>query len=342
MKHNPEVAALNDLLTTLNNPDIVGVTPVDQRGEVETTKLAARLEAQRGIVMEEAHAGPKIETTKSPPIETSLPEPPLLKEAWVAPYPALAPAKKAVILSAGPFVGPQKLFFTGRLKSGKDHAAACLDATILGFADPIYAIAAYYFGVEVSSTVGKDTPGVRAFLQTVGQWGRGITSEQYPLTVPRALFIDRVRTDGSKGSFGFPEVAWDTYGHNGDIWLDACIARANTFLESHPKNLVAITNCRFNNEFKKLTEEGFQHWHVMVSPATWAKRLAASQLTMESPAVKDTSEQLASSLDSNVIKQLSAAKNGAKLRCLWNDDVAPVPSTRLHSLTTFLQSVKGA
>lgn len=319
MKHNSDTAALNDLLSTLNNPDIVGVTPVDQRDEVDKALPGG------------PHPGPKIETT------------PLLKEAWVAPFQKpTPPANKAVILSAGPFVGPRKLFFTGRTNVGKDYAAAAVGATIFGFADPIYAIASYCFNTTVSATIGKDLPGMREFLQTVGQWGRNVVNAQYPLTAPRALFTHFIRNQMPADYYG-NSIDWKNYGRYPNLWLDCCIARANGHLEAAPPGTrVAITNCRFDNEFKRLTAEGFQHWHIMCGPATWAKRLLGAKLTPESPALKDISEQLAANLDSNVIKQLSAAKNGAKLRCLWNDDVAPLPSPRLHSLTTFLQSIKGA
>lgn len=331
MKHNSDTAALNELLSTLNNPDIVGVTPVDQRDEVD-----------------KAHPGPKIETTKSPPIETSLPEPPLLKEAWVAPLKKLPPpaplppgsTPHGWLLPREAYIAPvQKLFFTGRLKSGKDYAAAAAGATIFGFADPLYAIALHCFNTVVSGTVGKDLPGIREFLQTVGQWGRAVVNAQYPLTVARAVFTDFVRNQ-MPAVYG-DNIVWSEYGRNPDIWLNCCIARVDDYLSAAPpEKRVAITNCRFDNEFKRLTAEGYQHWHVMVSPGTWAKRLTASKLTMDSPAVKDLSEQLASNLDSNVTKQISAAKQGPKLRAIWNDD-APQPSTRLHSLATFLQSIKG-
>lgn len=237
-------------------------------------------------------------------------------------------------------VSAQKLFFTGRLKSGKDFAAKASGATILGFADPLYSLASHFFGVTVNATEGKDLPGMRAFLQTAGQWGRGTVSEQYPYTPARALFIEAVRAAADSGKLGAPEVEWATYGTNPDIWLNACLLRAELYIQAYPGKRVAITNCRFSNEYSRLQAEGFEHWHCMCGPKTWAARLAESKLTPESPSVRDTSEQLAVKLDQSVITQLNAQKVGPNLKCIWSDPSAPVP-TRLHSVASFLHTIGG-
>lgn len=240
-----------------------------------------------------------------------------------------------------PRAAAQKLFFTGRLKSGKDYAAKQSGAVIFGFADPLYAIAKHFFGLNVDAAEGKDLPGMRAFLQTAGQWGRNVKSEQYPFTAARALFIAAVREAGDEGKLGHEEVEWNTYGANPDIWLNACILRVNLFLMANPDKRVAITNCRFNNEYSRLQAEGFEHWHCMCGPKTWSARLAESKLTPESPSVRDTSEQLAVKLDQSVITQLGAQKVGPNLKCIWSDPNAPVPG-RLHSVASFLQTIGGA
>jgi hypothetical protein len=249
------------------------------------------------------------------------------------PPPAAEPAPRA---------GVQKLFFTGRLKSGKDHVAKAAGATIFGFADPLYAIAAHFFNLPVNANEGKDAPGMRAFLQTAGQWGRAVVSEQYPLTPARALFVKAVREAADSGKLGCPEVEWIAYGVNPDIWLNACIFRAELYINANPGKRVAITNCRFVNEFQRLQEEGFEHYHCMCGSKTWAARLAESKLTLESPSVRDTSEQLAAKLDQSVIQQLSAQKSGAMLKAIWSDPRAPKPSARLHSVDSFLQTIGGA
>lgn len=320
-RNSPETAALNDLLNTLNNPNIQGIAvpPGVNTRVVEPSRLAV------------------------PPIVAEPPviDPTLIADKIAEPAPASSFAAPATNLLTPGRAPVSKLFFTGRLKSGKDYAATAAGAEIVSFAAPLYAIASYYFHVEIGATVGKDLPGVREFLQTIGQWGRGVTTEKYPLNVGRALFIARVRVAGPKGVFGFPEVAWDTYGSNNDIWLNAAIARANLRIAEQPDVRIAITNCRFDNEFKRLQADGWQHWHSLCSPKTWTARLLVEKLTPESPTVRDASEQLAANLDANVVKQLSAHKDGPKLRAIWNDRETPCPSSRLHSVESFLASLGG-
>lgn len=339
-RNSPEASALNDLLNTMNNPAIEGVVvpPGVSTKVVESPHFVVKPPAPPEDVIDKTSIPPVIdhaliEDTKSvlDPVLTG-PRPP----AYVA-----RPGHDTVPQPPAPGRPPvSKLFFTGRLKSGKDYAATAAGAEIISFAAPLYAIASYYFHVEISATVGKDLPGVREFLQTIGQWGRGAVSEKYPLNVTRALFITRIVRGRPSNDFGFPEVDWATYGSNNNIWLDAALVRANKTLAASPGARVAITNCRFDHEFKRLQSDGFQHWHSLCSPKTWTARLLVEKLTPESPQVRDLSEQLAANLDANVVKQLSAQKNGPKLRAIWNDD-APCPSPRLHSVESFLQSLKG-
>lgn len=266
---------------------------------------------------------------------TEAPPPPLVSA--LPPAISSAPAQ-LIITDSRPVV--QKLFFTGRLQSGKDTSANAAGATIFGFADPIYRITSHLFKMSVTASEGKDLPGMREFLQTIGQWGRGVVNEQYPITPVRALFCQQICAQAENFGF-FPEVAWNTFGSNPDIWLNACIARADEYLVANPGARVAITNVRFENEFKRLQAEDFQHWHCMCSAKTWTERLAQSKLTPESPAVKDLSEQLAIKLDASVIKLLSAQKLGPQLRAIWSDKQAPKPSERLHSTESFLLSIGG-
>lgn len=332
-RNSPEVAALNDLLNTMNNPNIEGVVvpPGASTKAVESPHfVTAPPVTPDNEIDKKSILFVPTKFVKPPDADTALAEP----GSHVArtghdtvPQPARAPV--------------QKLFFTGRLKSGKDFAAHAAGAEIISFAAPLYAIASHYFQTEISATVGKDLPGVREFLQTVGLWGRGAITEKYPLSVVRALFITRIVRGRPSNDFGFPEVDWATYGSNNNIWLDAAIVRANKTLLAFPSGRVAFTNCRFDHEFKRLQADGFQHWHSLCSPKTWTARLLVEKLTPESPQVRDASEQLAANLDANVVKQLSAHKDGPKLRAIWNDPETPCPSPRLHSVESFLASLGG-
>jgi hypothetical protein len=105
--------------------------------------------------------------------------------------------------------------------------------------------------------------------------------------------------------------------------------------------LVAVTNVRFENELKRLSQEGWIHFHVLASAATWAKRLAAVGLRPDSPEARDMSEQLARALDVDVTKRVSGGR-GKKLRVVWSDPEAPCPSRSFYTVEDFLRLFPGA
>lgn len=289
-----EIASLNALVTMMNNPEITGAVV------------------------------PKGEETKAPVAHLPAPHPTstAAAAAALAEPPAPAPTRGS----------STQIFFTGKLKVGKDHAAKAVSAEIFGFADPIYELASLLTGLEISSSKGKDIPGVRTLLQAIGQWGRNEINAQYPITPARILFVRMIQDNFPCGK---------EFGTNKDIWIDALLRRWSAWsnMVDNTGKRAAITNVRFLNEFKTLSAAGWTGWHVMCSPTTWAKRLEAAKLTPQSPAVLDMSEALAVSLDANVIKQISAQKNGPMLRCIWNDEFVKPPSARLHTLNSFLQTL---
>lgn len=232
----------------------------------------------------------------------------------------------------------QRIFFTGRVKSGKDYLAEAAKCKIFGFADPMYALATYFFGVTVNSTQGKDLPGMRSFLQTLGQWGRGINDANYPYTPARAAFIQLIRSLGSMEQPGFcPSVDWKNYGLSSDLWVDSCVKRVSEYLAQSPEARVGLTNCRFINEYKALSSSGFQGWHVMASGPTMQKRWLAAGLSPE--ALSNSSEQMAARMDANTIKEISARRNGSKLHVIWSDSTPP-PSNRFYTVDEFLGVMK--
>ncbi len=206
--------------------------------------------------------------------------------------------------------------------------------TVFGFADPIYAITRYFFG-----TADKDQPGIRDFMQKVGQWARGIVGVKYPYQPDRALMCDRIRQLGEQGAFGDLSVNWSVFGKSMDIWVDSLINRVDEFSKANPGKRVGVVNVRFENEFKRLREKGWDHYHVMCSVETWKNRLAKSGFSLSSPEVKDTSETLANQLDNHVARVISSQPHGPKLKAIWSDEVVPPPSTRLQNLQGFLQNI---
>lgn len=246
------------------------------------------------------------------------------------PDPANSPNFKRVM---GHFNG-QKVFYTGRLAAGKDFVAEKSGAVIFGLADPMYAVASHFFGVEVTALKNKDLPGMRTFLQILGQWGKGIASEDYPYTPTRACFVTMIRSLGALGKFD-PSVAWEDYGKTDALWTDSLIKRAAT---APADRRVAATNVRFDVEFNALSAANWVHFHVICSPASWSKRLATKKLTPASKELNDISEQMAARMDRQITRMLSTDPKGPKIRCIWNDD-APCPSSRLFTLNEFLSEV---
>lgn len=303
-----EVAALNSLLSLLNNPNITGA---------EVPKEEKELLDRRGATM----------IIADPVMASDVPESSHRRSVLNTPTQPQPIARAASPLNAS------KIFYTGLIGAGKDYIAAQTGATIFGFADSLYHLAEYFFGVTVNATEGKTLPGIRAFLQAAGQWGRGERSEQYPFTPARACFVSMIRSLGEADRFDKTyAVNWSEYGRNKDIWLDAVSLRVGLLLSEKPDTRVAITNVRFVNEYKRLQELGWTHYHVMASPETRAKRVPVGGKST------DMSEGLANALNNDAMKKISQQPRGAKFRVIWNDTV-PSPSPRLYSVAEFLHSL---
>lgn len=232
---------------------------------------------------------------------------------------------------------PRLLFYTGRLKAGKDFVAAATGATIFGFADPLYAMRKLFFG-----DVDKDKHGAREILQLFGQWGRGVVSAQYPLNASRASFTMMARSLGTRGEFGDWAVDWAAFGRSENLWLDAMLRRVAMF-RAHPGNedkRIACVNVRFANEHKALTEAGWTHFHVLCSSHTWEERIRAAGLDPKSPAMIDTSEQMAIGLDRQVAQAAQRSPN-LMLRCVWSDDKQSCPTPKcVHTMQSFLRDLE--
>jgi hypothetical protein len=310
-----DVAALNNLCAFLNSP----LMATTQEGEGAAPLSAPPIPEGPTNLAAALHSTLPVESPSPAPASP-------VKQGAVArplPLPVVAPTT----------IDIRHAFYTGRICSGKDYVAGLTGAHIEGFARPLYSLATFFFGVPMDNLTNKDLPGMREFLQRAGQWGRGLVDAQHPYTTERAIFITAVRSLAASGllekSLG---VDWEQFGRNENIWLDAALSRV-----AAETGRVAITNVRFGNEFKKLTEVGYSNWHVMTTPKEWQARLAARKIEPNDPVLKDTSEQLAASLDTQVVKTISKQKNGAKLRVIWNSDTPP-PSPRLWTVAEFLKS----
>lgn len=231
-----------------------------------------------------------------------------------------------------------KVFFTGRLATGKDWLADRVEAEVFGFADPIYYLASYFFGIKVDRNTNKDLPGMRGWLQSVGQWGRNHVDAETPYTPARSIFISLIRSLAAHGKLSNDySVEWDKFGSDQMIWTNGVVRRADAFSLANPDKLIATTNVRFEHEFKALRDGGWTHYHVMCSAQTWAKRLAAKKLNAQSKELSNVSEHLAMHLDRDVAGKLK--QPGNKMRVIWNDSEVPPPSPRVHTIESFVQEL---
>lgn len=318
-----EEQALRGLIDFLNNPTITGVAPLtpEQQAEVAASFTPPRRpEHMRGapstaVDLPAKQIGAVVNNDLTPsPVREEAPTPDKVVAPPVTPVPL-----------------GRKLFFTGRLCVGKDFVANKIGADIFGFADPIYSLAEYLLHIKVNANEGKDLPGVRKFLQTVGQWGRNEVSAQYPHTTERSMFNLMIRSMANQLSGG---VDWQKFGISPDLWIAGLLQRVADLGEDW-SNRICITNCRFPNEYKRLSAAGFEHWHVVCAPQTWLARLAEKKLDAKSPEALDTSEKLAADLNADLTKKLSAQKHGPKMRVVWSDS-APPPSSRLYTVEQFV------
>ena len=211
--------------------------------------------------------------------------------------------------------------FAGRLYAGKDYVAEQAGLKKIGFADPMYEIAKYFHG-----TTDKSAPGIRRFLQLIGQWGWGHTDpdcSDYHYTVERANMTGLVRTLGREGAFqGFPDEIghWRNYGLDRSFWVNILDRRLREMTED-----AAIVNIRFEHEIGYAKSRGIPVYLVWVSKETQLERLAAHGVELTEKELKDKSEQFCEQL-----RYTLPAEN-----IIWNDH-RPMEDSRFLSVEDFV------
>lgn len=340
-----EVQSLGGLINMLNKPDINPQTPqpllpkpAPQRVQQASILPGPRI-ATGGRPQTPPAKGP-ISTLQSPQREKPMLLGPShgLKSApsRVAPTPAPAArahsAPSAAAVERIPLAPQGRIFFTGRMKVGKDHCATAAGARAFGLAEPLYALLKVFFGTD-----NKDAYGAREFLQKLGQWGRGLVTADYPVTAERAALTALIR--GAKSLPPELCVEWAKFGFDADIWINALLKRSEPVIAKEPDQRYAVTNVRFDNELKALKGSGWEHWHVMCSDETRNARLRQSGLDPSGNAQRDASEQVARAFDASVVKNIKTKQRGAMLRCIWSDDKIPCPSARIYTVDQWLQEI---
>lgn len=221
--------------------------------------------------------------------------------------------------------------FSGLMLVGKDFVAGRAELPIVGFADPIYELCDHFLG-----TRDKNVPGVRRFMQLIGQWGWGNIDEEYPHSVERAQFVHLMRTQGHAFTRQYVWVDWTEYGKRKDFWVNILLmklglralpglkqitSQAELFAEFQNKDArYAIVNARFDHEFEPIMGAGFRHFHVMCSDETRRERMLAKGYVITDKENLDKSEQLAWKLNQQALAGVFPAAN-----VIWNDH-RPTPN----------------
>lgn len=255
-------------------------------------------------------------------------------EEAVAPYPEDRPEPGVV---GAPNPKYRKVVFTGQMKAGKDYVAEAAGYTIVSLAEPLYMLLDFFFGIPVAE---KDTPGARRFMQVVGTWGRGDITTKEPVTPERAIFVRMIQTLGEHDALPMGDtVDWKSFGKDQNIWLNACIKRADAILAGDDNAKVAVVNGRFENEIKAFDQAGWARFHVMASALALKQRREKDNV--QPAALQHASEALAVHLDKGSLTV--AQKSGKqKINVVWNDPAAGRPSSKFYSLREFIATVNTA
>lgn len=173
----------------------------------------------------------------------------------------------------------------GLARSGKDYLIGKTGRKSIGLSDPIAALMERFAG---GAPIGnKSSPGYRRVMQLWGQWGRGMLTEEYPLTPERLQWLQFVRSRGiywaqeyalDLGKLGFPQ-----------FWIEGAVDR----VRNSSSTPTAISNLRWPADVNGVPLD----WPIVLvvrEPHELRTSMAACGESVD--VWNDTSERLASGL----------------------------------------------
>ena len=225
---------------------------------------------------------------------------------------------------------PRLLGTNGVYGVGKDYVLKKLGYKILGFADPLYEIAAVVTGTTVEK-LDKGAPGIREMLQTIGQWGRGMVNDKYPLTIERHLFENQLWGNNTTAYLRLREKLADRYAVDrrtwgtSDCWSQSLRIRMRAALAGNKDAKVASSNVRFLNESAMIQALGGQVWFVDAPQA----EIKGRQLQASARTLNDPSEALAKAIRKALVDGSSVLVEGKEVPVtsivtgvIWNSPAA--------------------
>jgi hypothetical protein len=170
--------------------------------------------------------------------------------------------------------------FTGVIAAGKDYVAEQAGFTVHSMAAGLYQLSSLILGLGQKDRHGPQGPQLRAFWQTVGQWGKG-----WPATPPEQFWgLPRTLEEFKRR---FQDWLRPGFGESDDYWLRATLEHIKA--ASLP-GVQVITNIRFPFEAAAVGEV----YHVTAPSWEIAQRQEAQGLTPE--AREDISERYAAEI----------------------------------------------
>lgn len=246
---------------------------------------------------------------------------------------------------------PPQIYLTGRIRSGKDFVADATGIPKTGMSVAIRMIVRHFHGAYGDTS----DPGYRTVLQQIGQWGWGLVDAQYPITVDRLLFAEKIRRSG-RNIYGMNHVPFSRFGLDKDFWVQAMLALPPAH-RPNPKDIgtgVIVTGVRHYHEVPRLREKGYVHYHVMCSEETRRKRLESlgEPWDYHTQADKDWSQADESERQNIALSRLIMGDHLLSFqhpehplppddRVVWSDDKEPIPEGReFLTIEAFVNKLK--
>ncbi len=228
--------------------------------------------------------------------------------------------------------------FSGQMFVGKDFVAKYARLTVFGFADPIYELCEHFNG-----TRDKSVPGIRRWMQCVGQWGWGCVDSEYEHSPERAVFGELVRRFGKDMTKNFKWVNWSEFGRRQDFWVNVLLTKLGLKGENQRRNgqmhlfdkaidapgyNVAVTNARFPHELTPIKASGFTHMHVRCSEETRRERMEKAGYSYRPVEAADKSEHMSLQFNNDMPDE----------SVIWNDHRAMPEGKRFISLDQWAEN----
>jgi len=238
----------------------------------------------------------------------------------------------------------KRVALAGRIRAGKDYVAGQLPFTKVSLSTPLEQLIRIIFG-----EVPRNSLGYRQLQQKIGQYGRGIINQDYPLSPERFALTEAVRRIGPS-IWDAGKVDWKRFGVDPKFWtyyLHQVPPVHNPNPRCEDRDLV-LTNARLEADFEDLEERG---WDIYLVLCTWETRYERLEQLGERPDRVsdiydpreehdhvDISEKVATFAGNSILytDKFGVDPDWPLDRVIWNDDRDPPGGSILARSTGWL------